>query len=142
MVVHPATPSHVEHVDVLIVGAGISGIGAAYYLQKEHPGRSYAILEARGATGGTWDLFRFPGIRSDSDLHTFGFEFKPWESEYAIASGAEILDYIREAAHENGIDRRIRLGQRVVSVSWSSEEARWLAEIQRTEGDELTQISA
>ena len=110
------TTEGVEHVDVLIVGAGISGIGCAYYLQKHHPQRSYAILEARGDLGGTWDLFRFPGIRSDSDLHTFGFEFKPWESEYAIASGAEILDYIREAARENGIEQRIRLGQRVVSV--------------------------
>ena len=116
---------------MLIVGAGISGIGCAYYLQKHHPQRSYAILEARGDLGGTWDLFRFPGIRSDSDLHTFGFEFKPWESEYAIAAGAEILDYIREAARENGIEQRIRTGHRVVSVSWSSEEARWLAEIQR-----------
>ena len=82
----------VEYVDVLIVGAGISGIGCAYYLQRDHPERSYAILEARAASGGTWDLFRFPGIRSDSDLHTFGFEFKPWESEHAIASGAEILE--------------------------------------------------
>ena len=88
--------SHAEHVDVLIVGAGISGIGAAYYLQKEHPGRSYAILEARGATGGTWDLFRYPGIRSDSDLHTFGYEFKPWRDEDAIASADKILAYLRE----------------------------------------------
>ena len=136
------TTESVEHVDVLIVGAGISGIGCAYYLQKHHPQRSYAILEARGDLGGTWDLFRFPGIRSDSDLHTFGFEFKPWESEYAIASGAEILEYIREAARENGIEERIRTGHRVVSVSWSSEEARWLAEIQRTDTGGRTQIAA
>ena len=98
------TGAAVEHVDVLIIGAGISGIGCAYYLQKHHPQRSYRILEARERTGGTWDLFRFPGIRSDSDLHTFGFEFKPWNSENAIADGAEILDYIREAARENDID--------------------------------------
>ena len=112
---------------------GSPGIGCAYYLQKHHPQRSYAILEARGDLGGTWDLFRFPGIRSDSDLHTFGFEFKPWESEHAIADGPEILDYIREAARENGIEQQIRTGHRVVSMSWSSEEARWLAEIQRTD---------
>jgi cation diffusion facilitator CzcD-associated flavoprotein CzcO len=114
-----------EHLDVLIVGAGISGIGCAYYLQRDHPQRSYAILEARESIGGTWDLFRYPGIRSDSDLHTFGFEFKPWRSEYAIADGVEILDYINEAASENGIDRRIRTGRRVVAASWSSELARW-----------------
>ncbi|HEY7816497.1 MAG TPA: FAD-dependent oxidoreductase, partial [Nakamurella sp.] len=82
-----ATAGETDYVDVLIVGAGISGIGAAYYLQRDHPGRSYAILEARGASGGTWDLFRYPGIRSDSDLHTFGYEFKPWRSEVAIADG-------------------------------------------------------
>ena len=77
---------HLEHLDVLIVGAGISGIGAAYYLQQHHPDRQYAIVEARGATGGTWDLFRYPGIRSDSDLHTFGYEFKPWRDDHAIAT--------------------------------------------------------
>src|ERR1700761_8284178 len=94
-----------EHVDVLIVGAGISGIACAYYLQRDHPQRSFAIVESRGAIGGTWDLFRYPGIRSDSDLHTFGFEFQPWESEYALADGEEILAYIRAAASENGIDQ-------------------------------------
>src|ERR1700734_133525 len=95
-------------VDVLIVGAGISGIGAAYYLQREHPQRSYAILEAREASGGTWDLFRFPGIRSDSDLHTFGYEFKPWRDEEAIPDGDRILAYLREAAAEHGIDQKTR----------------------------------
>src|ERR1700754_5276261 len=94
--VHTAT--HIEHVDVLIVGAGISGIGAAYYLQKEHPGRSYALLEARGATGGTWDLFRYPGIRSDSDMYTLGYRFRPWKEAKAIADGPSILKYIREVA--------------------------------------------
>ena len=126
------TPSEaLEHVDVLIIGAGISGIGCAYYLQKHHPQRSYVILEARERIGGTWDLFRYPGIRSDSDLHTFGFEFKPWRSEFALADGAEILDYIREAARENGIDHHIRTAHRVSSLHWSSAEARWHATIHR-----------
>ena len=116
---------------MLIIGAGISGIGCAYYLQKHHPQRSYRILEARERTGGTWDLFRFPGIRSDSDLHTFGFEFKPWVSENAIADGAEILDYIREAARENDIDQHIRTSHRVMSLAWSPTAARWVATIQR-----------
>ena len=94
-----------QHVDVLIVGAGVSGIGCAYHLQREQPSKSYLILEGRDAIGGTWDLFRYPGIRSDSDLHTFGYEFKPWPGEKAIADGPAILDYIRETAIENGIDR-------------------------------------
>jgi cation diffusion facilitator CzcD-associated flavoprotein CzcO len=132
----------VEELDVLIVGAGISGIGCAYYLQRDHPGKSYAILEARAATGGTWDLFRYPGIRSDSDLHTFGFEFKPWESDHAIAEGAEILRYIREAASENGIDPQIRLHHRVISAAWSSETGRWLVEVVRTDTSRRFQISA
>ncbi|HEX3802161.1 MAG TPA: NAD(P)/FAD-dependent oxidoreductase [Solirubrobacteraceae bacterium] len=136
------TAEGVDHVDVLIIGAGFSGIGCAYYLQQQNPQRSYAILEARSGVGGTWDLFKFPGIRSDSDLHTFCLDFKPWESEYAIASGAEILDYIREAAREHGIDQRIRTDQRVVSLSWSSAEARWLAEIQRTDTGMRTQMTA
>src|ERR1035438_6240286 len=100
----PDTGSPVAHVDVLIVGAGVSGIGCAYHLQTEQPGESYVILEAREATGGTWDLFRYPGIRSDSDLHTFGYEFKPWVDEKAIVGGPSILRYIRETASENGID--------------------------------------
>src|SRR5271165_4708231 len=105
MIATASTATHVEHVDVLIVGAGISGIGAAYSLQKEHPGRSYAILEARDATGGTWDLFRYPGIRSDSDLHTFGYEFKPWTSDNAIADAHEILDYLHEVIEEDDLAR-------------------------------------
>jgi len=126
-----ATAEAVEHVDVLIIGAGISGIGCAYYLQRDHPQRSYRILEARERIGGTWDLFRYPGIRSDSDLHTFGFEFKPWVSENAIADGVEILDYIREAARENGIDQHIRTNHRVLSASWSSADACWFVNIER-----------
>ena len=142
--VHTAT--RIEHVDVLIVGAGISGIGAAYYLQKEHPGRSYAILEARGATGGTWDLFRYPGIRSDSDLHTFGYEFKPWRHEDAIASADKILAYLRETVAENGIDAKIRFHHKVLGAAWSSADARWTVDVERFDGtedtEELVQISA
>ena len=121
-----------EFVDVLIVGAGISGIGIAYYLQRDHPGRSYAILEARGASGGTWDLFRYPGIRSDSDLHTFGYEFRPWRSEVAIADGTSILAYVRETAAEYGIDGHIRYHVRAVAASWSSADARWTVDVENT----------
>ncbi|MEU4422124.1 NAD(P)/FAD-dependent oxidoreductase [Actinoplanes sp. NPDC024001] len=117
--------------DVVIVGAGISGIGAAYYLQRDHPGREYAILEARGASGGTWDLFRYPGIRSDSDLHTFGYEFRPWTDDHSIATADRILAYVRETAATYGIDRRIRYHHRVVAASWSSEQARWTVEVER-----------
>ncbi|MHA3019924.1 flavin-containing monooxygenase [Mycobacterium sp. BMJ-28] len=131
-----------EQVDVLIVGAGISGIGAAYYLQQEHPGRSYAILEARGATGGTWDLFRYPGIRSDSDLHTFGYEFKPWRDEHAIATADKILAYLRETVAENGIDKQIRFHHRVLGAAWNSAAARWLVDIENTDTGQLLQISA
>jgi len=140
------TATHIEHVDVLIVGAGISGIGAAYYLQKEHPGRSYAILEARGATGGTWDLFRYPGIRSDSDLHTFGYEFKPWRDEDAIASADKILAYLRQTSAENNIDAKIRFHHKVLGAAWSSAEARWTVDVERLgttdDSEELVQISA
>ena len=128
-----STPTPVEHLDVLIVGAGISGIGAAYYLQRDHPQRSFALLEARAATGGTWDLFRYPGIRSDSDLHTFGYEFKPWRDEQSIASADRILAYLRETAAEHDIEGRVRLNSRVVSASWSSAEARWTVDVERTD---------
>ncbi|OKH69607.1 FAD-containing monooxygenase EthA [Mycobacterium sp. SWH-M3] len=134
--------SDLEHVDVLIIGAGISGIGAAYYLQAEHPGRSYAILEARGATGGTWDLFRYPGIRSDSDLHTFGYEFKPWRDEHAIATADKILAYLRETVSENRIDRNIRFHHKVLGAAWDSAQARWTVDVERADTEELVQISA
>ncbi|MTE17268.1 flavin-containing monooxygenase [Nocardia aurantiaca] len=114
-----------EHVDVLIVGAGLSGIGAAHHLQDAFPGRDYAILEAREAMGGTWDLFRYPGVRSDSDMHTLGYRFRPWVAAEAIADGPAILGYIRETAAEAGIDRRIRYGHKVTGAAWSSEQARW-----------------
>jgi monooxygenase len=142
VVSHTAADTNVEHVDVLIVGAGISGIGAAYYLQQEHPDRSYAILEARGATGGTWDLFRYPGIRSDSDLHTFGYEFKPWRDDHAIATADKILAYLRETAAENGIDRKVRFNHKVLGAAWSSDDARWIVDIERADTSELTQLSA
>jgi cation diffusion facilitator CzcD-associated flavoprotein CzcO len=117
-----------EHVDVLIVGAGLSGIGAAYRIRTQSPGRTYAILEARDAIGGTWDLFRYPGIRSDSDMFTLGYPFRPWPSPQAIADGPSILEYVRDTAAEFGIDRKIRFGHRVVRASWSSDEARWTVE--------------
>jgi monooxygenase len=121
-----------EHLDVLIVGAGLSGIGAAHHLEERLPGRSYAILEARGAIGGTWDLFRYPGIRSDSDMHTLGYRFRPWTEEKAIADGPAILEYVRRTARERGIDRRVRFGHRVLSAAWSSEDSRWTVEAERT----------
>ncbi len=131
------------HVDVLIVGAGISGIGAAYYLQRDQPSRSYAIVEARGAIGGTWDLFRYPGIRSDSDLHTFGYEFKPWLHEDAIADGSAIMTYLQETVEENGIGKHIRFHHAVKRISWSSERARWTTEIERSDtGEKVTYESA
>jgi monooxygenase len=137
----PATDALPESVDVLIVGAGISGIGAAYYLHRDHPTRSYAILEARGASGGTWDLFRYPGVRSDSDLHTFGYEFRPWRSEVAIADGDEILDYVRETAAAYGIDREIRYHRRVVAASWSSADARWTVSVEHTDTGERSVLA-
>ena len=120
-----------EHVDVLIVGAGLSGIGAGVHLQKRCPGRSYAILEGRDAIGGTWDLFRYPGIRSDSDMYTLGYSFKPWVEAKAIADGPSILNYVRETAREHGIDRKIRLGHSVKSAAWSSQHALWTVEAER-----------
>lgn len=133
--------SAIEHIEILIVGAGISGIGAAYYLQKEHPGMSYAILEGRDKIGGTWDLFRYPGIRSDSDLYTFGYEFKPWVNSKAIASGASILEYLEETAAEYQIDQAIRFGHKVLSTAWSSKEGRWLVEVEQVHSGLRTQLS-
>lgn len=115
----------VEHLDVLIVGAGLSGIGAAHHLQTDCPWASYAIFEARDTIGGTWDLFRYPGIRSDSDMFTLGYPFRPWDGEKSIADGASILQYIRDTAAESGIDDRIRFEHRIVAADWSSEQARW-----------------
>lgn len=126
-----------SHVDVLIIGAGISGIGAACRLTEDLPQKSFAILEAREASGGTWDLFRYPGIRSDSDLHTLGYEFRPWMGENAIVDGPEVLQYIRDTAAEYGVDREIRYGCQVTSASWDSDEAIWTVEATRR-GEAIT----
>ena len=119
-----------EHFDVIIVGAGLSGIGAAYHLKTLTPGKSFAILEGREAIGGTWDLFRYPGIRSDSDMYTLGYRFKPWLQAKAIADGPSIREYVRETARENDIDRHIRFHTLVKQASWSSADARWTVETQ------------
>src|SRR5512141_92328 len=124
---------HAEHFDVLIVGAGLSGIGAGVHLQARCPGRSYAILEGRDAIGGTWDLFRYPGIRSDSDMFTFGYPFRPWLSNAAIADGPAIRSYISETAEAYGTDRKIRFRHRVTSASWSSADALWTVEAEHGE---------
>jgi len=120
-----------EHVDVLIVGAGLSGICAAYYLQTRCPTKSYAILEGRSALGGTWHLFRYPGVRSDSDMYTLGYSFRPWREAKAIADGPSILTYIRETAEEYGIDRKIQFEHQVRRASWSSADATWTVEAER-----------
>ncbi|SCK59548.1 Predicted flavoprotein CzcO associated with the cation diffusion facilitator CzcD [Variovorax sp. HW608] len=124
-----------DFVDVLIVGAGLSGIGAAAHLQRHCPERSVAILEARDALGGTWDLFRYPGVRSDSDMHTLGYSFRPWTGTKTIADGASILDYLRATAREHGIDRLIRYRHRVRSASWSSHDAKWSVEAELESGE-------
>jgi cation diffusion facilitator CzcD-associated flavoprotein CzcO len=120
-----------EHFDVLVVGAGISGIGAGYHLQTRCPGKSYAILEGRDSLGGTWDLFRYPGIRSDSDMYTLGYSFKPWTRPKAIADGPSILEYLRETTQQYGIDRKIRFNHHVRRASWSTQDARWTVEVER-----------
>lgn len=126
-----------ESVDVLIVGAGLSGIAAAYYLQTRCPGKRYAILEGRDAIGGTWDLFRYPGVRSDSDMHTLGYSFRPWQREQAIADGASILNYIRETAAAYGIDQQIHFGHRVRRAAWSSGDSVWTVEAEHA-GETVT----
>nr|WP_245617680.1 NAD(P)/FAD-dependent oxidoreductase [Nitriliruptor alkaliphilus] len=123
-----STVAH-QHVDVLIIGAGLSGIGAACHLQRELPGRTYRILEARDAVGGTWDLFRYPGIRSDSDMFTLGYSFRPWGGPRSIADGGSILRYIEETAREHGVTDHIRYGRRVTALAWDSGQARWTAEV-------------
>lgn len=118
------------HYDVLIVGAGLSGIGAAVHLSKKCPGKSYQILEMREAMGGTWDLFRYPGIRSDSDMHTLGFNFKPWKAEKAIADGPAIREYIQETAKEYGIEPNIQYGHKVTDARWDSADAKWTVTVE------------
>src|SRR5688572_5939030 len=131
----------VEHFDVLIVGAGLSGVGGACHLLRECPGKTYAILEQREAMGGTWDLFRYPGIRSDSDMFTLGYSFRPWEEAKAIADGPAIRTYIQETAAEYGIEDKIRYGHKVVRAEWSSEESRWTVHAERTDTGETVQLT-
>ena len=141
---HDAAPTEGagrEHVDVLVVGAGLSGIGAACHLERDCPGKTYAILESRGAIGGTWDLFRYPGVRSDSDMFTLGYNFKPWTDPKSIADGPAIRAYIEETAREFGVRDKIRFHHEVVSAEWSSDEARWTVTARRTDTGETVRIS-
>ncbi len=130
-----------EHVDVLVIGAGLSGIGAACHLQVECPDKSYAVLESRAAIGGTWDLFRYPGIRSDSDMFTLGYAFKPWTGAKAIADGSSIREYIVETAREYGVEEKIRFHHEVLSADWSSADARWTVTARRTDTGETVQLT-
>ena len=129
-----------ETVDVLIVGAGLSGIAAAYYLRKLCPDTTWTIVEGRDNIGGTWDFFRFPGIRSDSDMYTLGYRFRPWPGDNAIADGPSILQYIKDTAHEFGINKEIRFRHRVRRISWSSQDAIWTVDIERRGGEETIQL--
>lgn len=133
--------SWVEHLDVAVVGAGLSGVGAGWYLQERCPWASYAIFEARDAIGGTWDLFRYPGVRSDSDMYTLGYRFRPWDRPQAIADGGSILAYIRETAAESGVERHIRFGHRIVAADFSSAEARWHVTAERTDTGETVRFT-
>ncbi len=130
-----------EHFDVLVVGAGISGIGAGYHLQSKCPDKTYAILEGRSDIGGTWDLFRYPGIRSDSDMHTLGFSFRPWTDPKAIADGPSILKYLRDTAEEYGIDKHIRYNSMVKRASWSTTDSTWTVDVEHPDTKAVTQIS-
>ena len=124
-----------EHFDVLIVGAGLSGIGAGVHLQQRCPARSFALLEGRERLGGTWDLFRYPGVRSDSDMYTLGYRFRPWPGAKSIADGPAILAYLNDTAREHGIDRKIRFGHRVKRAAWSTQDARWTVEAELGEAN-------
>ncbi|MFF5175742.1 flavin-containing monooxygenase [Micromonospora sp. NPDC000089] len=130
-----------DHVDVLIVGAGLSGVGAAVHLRRNCPDKTYAVLEARGAIGGTWDLFRYPGIRSDSDMYTLGYSFKPWTNPKAIADGESIREYVRATAREYGVDEHIRFHHRVVRAEWDSATARWTVTARRDDTAEETTLT-
>ncbi|HEX2578172.1 MAG TPA: NAD(P)/FAD-dependent oxidoreductase [Aquihabitans sp.] len=137
----PDATAGVEHVDVLVIGAGLSGIGVAHHLQERCPWAEVAIFEARDAIGGTWDLFRYPGLRSDSDMYTLGYAFRPWTGERSIATGDSILQYIRDTAAEDGTDRRIRFHHRIVWAEWRTDEARWHVTAERTDTGEAVSIT-
>ena len=134
-------PTATEHLDVLIVGAGLSGVGAAHYIKTECPWATFAVFEGRASMGGTWDLFRYPGVRSDSDMYTLGYSFRPWDQENAIADGGDILRYIEETAAEDGTDRAIRYNHRVVAADWSTEDARWTVTAERTDTGERFRLT-
>src|SRR5687767_1690495 len=134
-------PTHVawiamarEHLDVLVVGAGLSGVGAGCHLAANCADKTYAIFEARDSIGGTWDLFRYPGIRSDSDMYTLGYSFRPWTNPKAIADGPSILAYVRETAEMYGIDKKIRYQHKVERASYSTRDARWTVEVRKGDG--------
>ena len=132
----------VQHVDVIVVGAGLSGIGAACHLKMECPQKSFIILEGRDVMGGTWDLFRYPGVRSDSDMYTLGYRFRPWRDPRAIADGQAILNYIRETAAEYGVDKSIRYSHRVRGASWSSADARWTVDVETGPDKAMVQLTS
>ncbi len=117
-----------KHVDVLIVGAGLSGIGAACHLTRKAPNRTYAILERRERIGGTWDLFKYPGIRSDSDMFTLGYSFRPWTEPKVLADGNSIRQYVEDTAEEYGVKKHIRFGRKVIKANWSSADNHWAVE--------------
>ena len=133
-----STDTGIDTLDVLIVGAGLSGIGAACHLRRRLPQMSFAVLESRAAIGGTWDLFRYPGVRSDSDMHTLGYSFSPWKDERAIADGPSILRYVRDTAAQYDIEERVRFGHRVVAADWSAGDQRWTVDVER--GGERVQM--
>ncbi|MFZ5697228.1 MAG: flavin-containing monooxygenase [Pseudomonadota bacterium] len=130
-----------EHFDVLIVGAGLSGIGAAWHLTDQCPGKTFAILEGRDAIGGTWDLFRYPGIRSDSDMYTLGYNFRPWTGSKMISDGTSIREYVCDTARESGIDKKIRFGHKILKASWSTEDALWTVEAHRVATGDTVQFT-
>jgi monooxygenase len=132
----------VEHLDVLVIGAGLSGVGAGAYVKDKCPWAEFAIFEGRGAIGGTWDLFRYPGIRSDSDMFTLGYSFRPWDGEKSIADGPSILRYIEDTARETGVDKHIRFHHKVVAADWSSDDGYWRVKAERSDTNETFELTA
>ncbi len=130
-----------EHLDVLIVGAGLSGIGASCHLLADCPDKSFALLEARERIGGTWDLFRYPGVRSDSDMYTLSYSFRPWKDERAIADGGSILEYLQQTAKDNEIEQKVRFNHRVLRAEFSTSQARWTLDVHRTDTDEVVHMT-